>query len=126
MAAVALIILLGLLGLGISIAAALGGLGLALGALFSDMPLYLAMGEITWGISTKILLFTIPLFMMLGAIMVQTGMAGPMYQALSQWLAWLPGGLMHTNIGASAMFAATSGSSAATAAVIGQMSLPLL
>lgn len=124
MAAAALIILLSLLGLGISIAAALGGLGLALGALFSDMPLYLAMGEITWGISTKILLFTIPLFMMLGAIMVQTGMAAPMYQALSHWLAWLPGGLMHTNVGASAMFAATSGSSAATAAVIGQMSLP--
>lgn len=124
MAPVALIILLVLLGLGIPIAAALGGLGLALGGLFSDMPLYLAMGEVTWGISTKILLFTIPLFMLLGAIMVQTGMAGPMYEALSHWLRWLPGGLMHTNVGASAMFAATSGSSAATAAVIGQMSLP--
>ena len=124
MAPYALSILLALLALGVPIAAALGGLGLALGALFSDMPLYLAMGEVTWGMSTRILLFTLPLFMLLGAIMVQTGMAGPMYQALSHWLSWIPGGLMHTNVGASAMFAATSGSSAATAAVIGQMSLP--
>lgn len=124
MAKVALIILLILLGLGVPVAAALGGLGLALGTLFSDLPLYLAMGEMTWNISSKILLFTIPLFMLLGSIMVQTGMAAPMYNALSQWLSWLPGGLMHTNVGASAMFAATSGSSAATAAVIGQMALP--
>ena len=124
MAPAALLILLALLGLGVPIAAALGGLGMILDFLFSDMPLYLAVGEVTWGISTKILLFTIPLFMLLGAIMVQTGMASPMYLALSHWLSWLPGGLMHTNIGASAMFAATSGSSAATAAVIGQMALP--
>ena len=56
MAKVALIILLFLLGLGVPVAAALGGLGLAIGALFSDLPLYLAMGEMTWNISSKILL----------------------------------------------------------------------
>ena len=61
---------------------------------------------------------------MLGEILLRAGIAERAYNAIAQWLSWLPGGLMHANIGACAMFAATSGSSVATAATIGTVALP--
>src|SRR5690625_2131355 len=61
---------------------------------------------------------------MLGEILLRSGIADRMYNAMSLWLSWLPGGLMHANIGASALFAATSGSSVATAATVGTVALP--
>jgi tripartite ATP-independent transporter DctM subunit len=61
---------------------------------------------------------------MLGEILLRAGFAERMYGAMSLWLSWLPGGLMHANIGASAVFAATSGSSVATAATVGTVALP--
>ena len=61
---------------------------------------------------------------MLGEILLRAGIARAVYNAIAQWLSWLPGGLMHANIGACAMFAATSGSSVATAATIGTVALP--
>src|SRR5690625_5600395 len=56
--------------------------------------------------------------------MVQTGIASTTYRALESWLSWLPGGLLHANIGAATFFAATSGSSVATAATVGTIALP--
>ena len=81
------------------------------------------MGEIAWGTSNNFLLVAIPFFVLLGEILLRSGMAERMYNALVLWMPWLPGGLMHSNIAACAMFAATSGSSVATAATIGTVAL---
>jgi tripartite ATP-independent transporter DctM subunit len=102
----------------------MGVLGLALNQFYSSMPLHRAMGEILWNSSSEYILIAIPLFVMLGEILLRAGIADRVYNAIAQWLSWLPGGLMHANIGACAMFAATSGSSVATAATIGTVALP--
>ncbi|BBK37773.1 membrane protein [Allostella sp. ATCC 35155] len=118
-----LAILIGLLAIAVPVAASLGVLGLALTELYSRMPLSLAMGEMAWATSNNFLLVAIPFFVLLGEILLRSGMAERMYNALVQWMPWLPGGLMHSNIAACAMFAATSGSSVATAATIGTVAL---
>lgn len=115
-----------LLGLSIPVGAALLLLALSLGAVFSPMPIYLAMGEVVWSASTNALLVSVPLFVLLGEILLRSGMADRLYSSMSHWLAWLPGGLMHANIGASMVFAATSGSSVATAATIGTVATPVI
>ena len=118
-----LIILIGLLALAVPVAAGLGVLGLILSGLYSKLPLSLAMGEISWATSNNFLLVAIPFFVLLGEILLRSGMAERMYNALVLWIPWLPGGLMHSNIAACAMFAATSGSSVATAATIGTVAM---
>jgi tripartite ATP-independent transporter DctM subunit len=123
MLGITLAILIGLLALAIPVAAGLGFLGLALSGIYSKLPLSLAMGEIAWGTSNNFLLVAIPFFVLLGEILLRSGMAERMYNALVLWVPWLPGGLMHSNIAACAMFAATSGSSVATAATIGTVAL---
>ncbi|MBS0518258.1 MAG: TRAP transporter large permease [Proteobacteria bacterium] len=123
MLGVTLLILIGLLALAIPVAAGLGILGLALSGIYSKLPLSLAIGEVTWGTSNNFLLVAIPFFVLLGEILLRSGMAERMYNALVLWVPWLPGGLMHSNIAACAMFAATSGSSVATAATIGTVAL---
>ena len=124
MVATSLILLLVLLGLSIPVGAALGVLGLILDPLYSMLPLTRAIGEVSWSTSNEFLLVAIPLFVMLGEILLRSGLAERMYHAMSLWLSWLPGGLMHANIGASALFAATSGSSVATAATVGTVAIP--
>ncbi|MFC4270467.1 TRAP transporter large permease subunit [Sneathiella chungangensis] len=120
----AIFILLGLVALGIPIAAALAWLALSLNFSFSSSPLYLALGDIAWQNSTEFLLVAIPMFVLLGELLLRSGIASKMYEGMVQWLSWLPGGLMHSNIGACSLFAATSGSSVATAATIGTVALP--
>lgn len=124
MIATSLILLLVLIGISIPVGAALGILGLILDNLFSMLPLTRALGEITWSQSNDFLLVAIPLFVMLGEILLRSGIAERMYHSMSQWLSWLPGGLMHANIGACTLFSATSGSSVATAATVGTVALP--
>jgi tripartite ATP-independent transporter DctM subunit len=119
-------LLIVLLGLSIPVGAALLLLALSLGAAFSPMPIYLAMGEVVWSASTNAILVSVPLFVLLGEILLRSGMADRLYRSMSHWLAWLPGGLMHANIGASMVFAATSGSSVATAATIGTVATPVI
>lgn len=123
MIVVAVAVLVVLMALSIPVAAAMGILGLSLSGLYSRLPLSLAAGEVAWSTSTSFILVSIPLFILLGEILLRSGMAEKMYNAMVQWLSWLPGGLMHSNIGACAMFAATSGSSVATAATIGTVAL---
>jgi tripartite ATP-independent transporter DctM subunit len=123
MLGVALLLLIVLLALAVPVAAGLGFMGLGLSAIYSKLPLSLAMGEISWATSNNFLLVAIPFFVLLGEILLRSGMAERMYNALVMWVPWLPGGLMHTNIVACAMFAATSGSSVATAATIGTVAL---
>src|SRR3990172_11086552 len=119
----ALAILIGLLALAVPVAAVLGVLGVALSGLYSKLPLTLAIGEISWATSNNFLLVAIPFFVLLGEVLLRSGIAGRMYNALVLWIPWMPGGLMHANIAACAMFAATSGSSVATAATIGTVAM---
>ncbi|MCF3933252.1 TRAP transporter large permease [Acuticoccus sp. M5D2P5] len=120
---VTILVLLGLLALAVPVAAVLGVLGYTLSSLYSPLPLSLAMGEVVWSTSNNFLLVAMPFFVLLGEIMLRTGMAERMYAALVLWMPWLPGGLMHANIASCALFAATSGSSVATAATIGTVAI---
>ncbi|MEZ5936457.1 MAG: TRAP transporter large permease [Alphaproteobacteria bacterium] len=116
--------LLVLLLLAVPVAAALGVLGLGLAYLFSPLPIHRVIGEMSWSANNEFLLVAVPMFILMGEILLRAGVAERMYEGLAKWLAWLPGGLMHSNIAASAMFAATSGSSVATAATIGTVAIP--
>ena len=124
MLATTLTILLLLFCISIPVAAALGLLGFSLSALFSSFPLHRAIGEVSWSASQEFLLVAVPLYVFMGELLMRSGVAERMYAAIIKWLGWLPGGLMHSNVAASAMFAATSGSSVATAATIGTLALP--
>ena len=117
------ILLLALLALSIPVAAALVLLALILGHFYSFLPIWLAMGDTAWSVSTNFILFAIPLFVLLGEILLRSGIAERMYAAMTHWLSWLPGGLMHSNIGTCTLFAAVSGSSVATAATIGTVAI---
>src|SRR5256885_8565641 len=119
----ALGLLIVLLALAVPVAAGLGVMGIVLAEIYSRLPLTLAMGEVAWATSNNFLLVAIPFFVLLGEILLRSGIAERMYNALVLWVPWLPGGLMHSNIAACAMFAATSGSSVATAATIGTVAM---
>lgn len=108
----------------VPVAAVLGILSLSLDQLFMSGRLRLAVGEFTWDKSKEFVLVAIPMFILLGEIMLRAGIAQRMYAAVIQWLSWLPGGLMHANIGSCAIFAASSGSSVATAATVGTVAIP--
>ncbi|MEL7153773.1 MAG: TRAP transporter large permease, partial [Pseudomonadota bacterium] len=80
--------------------------------------------ENTWEQQKNFLLIAIPMFILMGEIILRAGIARRMYEAVAGWLSWLPGGLMHANIASCSIFAATSGSSVATAATIGTVAYP--
>jgi len=125
-AAVGFALMLALLTLGFHVAVALF-LVSALGAwLYLGTPALLGFGNSTWGALNDFIITAIPLFILMGELLVRSGVTERMYRALSDWLAYLPGGLLHSNIGASALFAAISGSSVATAATIGTVALPAM
>ena len=124
MIAFTLILLLTLLALSVSVTAALGILSFSLAIFFTPIPLDRMLGDVAWQSMASETLVAIPFFVLLGEILVRSGVAERMYAALVEWLSWLPGGTMHANIGACALFAATSGSSVATAATIGTVSIP--
>ena len=102
----------------------LGILSLSLDEIFSRGRRSLMLGDFVWEQSIEFILVAIPMFILLGEIMLRAGIALRMYNAVIQWLSWLPGGLMHANIGSSAIFAASSGSSVATAATVGTVAYP--
>ncbi|MDF1733611.1 MAG: TRAP transporter large permease [Minwuia sp.] len=124
MLAKTLVILLALIALAVPVAAALGWLGLSLQYMESPMPLHRALGDMVWQTGTDFILVAIPMFVLLGEILLRSGIAERMYEGIVKWLGWLPGGLMHANTGSCALFAATSGSSVATAATIGTVAIP--
>lgn len=118
--------LLVLLALGIHVATVLFVLALLGALLYLTPDFILTLGNSAWATLNDFILVAIPLFILLGNILLHSGLADRMYAALAKWLSWLPGGLLHANIWASALFAATSGSSVATAATIGTVALPTL
>jgi C4-dicarboxylate transporter, DctM subunit len=111
-------------GAGIYVGAALGVLGLIAGFAFSDRPFWTFLGQTVWGPSSSFVLVAVPLFLLMGEILLRAGLSDRLYRALNVWLNRLPGGLLHTNIMASGVFSAISGSSVATAATIGSVALP--
>jgi C4-dicarboxylate transporter, DctM subunit len=106
------------------VAGALGLLAATLASNFSTLPLLRGLGEMAWGTSSDFILIAVPMFILMGELLLRSGMAESMIDALDAWVGRLPGGLMHTNIAACALFAATSGSSIATAATVGTVSIP--
>lgn len=121
---ISVIVLLLLLFLSVPVASAIAGVGIIVGYFFSDFPVFQAAGEITWSVSTDFLLLSIPLFVLLGEILLHSGIAKNIYFALHKWLSWLPGGIMHANVASSAIFSSISGSSVATAATITTVAMP--
>ena len=109
---------------GLYVAGALGVLSLVMMEAFSDAPLWNILGNKAWESNTNFILVAVPLFLLMGELMLRSGMGERMYAALSRWLVFLPGGLLHTNIASCAVFAACSGSSVATSATISRVSLP--
>jgi tripartite ATP-independent transporter DctM subunit len=118
--------MLALLFLSLPVAAALTYLGFFLDGFYSGMPLHRGLATMSWAVQSGILLVAVPMFILLGEILVRSGVAERMYRAMMQWLSWLPGGLMHANVGASVAIAATAGSSVATAATVSTVSVPLV
>ncbi|MBV7483812.1 TRAP transporter large permease [Bordetella sp. BOR01] len=100
------------------------GLGALAVGLISPVPIVDSLGMTAWAQSQNYVLISVPLFIMLGEIFVRSGIAGEMYDAVAPWLNKMPGRLMQTNVATSAIFAATSGSSLATAATIGSIAIP--
>ena len=118
------LILLVLVVASIPVAAVLGVLTFTLDEIYMAGRLKGAIGEFVWDKSKEFVLVAIPMFILLGEIMLRAGIAQRMYNAVVQWFSWLPGGLMHANIGSCAIFAASSGSSVATAATVGTVAVP--
>ena len=106
------------------VGAAIGMLGATLSSLYSPLPLLRGVGELAWGTSSDFTLVAVPMFILMGELLLRSGLAEKMFDALDKWVGHIPGGLMHTNIAAATLFAATSGSSVATAATVGTVSIP--
>jgi C4-dicarboxylate transporter DctM subunit len=82
------------------------------------------LGNMVWSASNSATLIAIPFFVLLGEILVRSGVAARTYSALDKWVSWLPGGLVHANVATATMFSATSGSSVATAATVATVAMP--
>lgn len=109
---------------GIYVAAALGILALLADLSFSSRPIHPFIGQIIWNASVNFVLVAVPLFLLMGEILLRSGLSDRLYRALNNWFGGLPGGLLHTNIVSCSIFSAVSGSSVATAATIGAVALP--
>ncbi|MBX3604853.1 MAG: TRAP transporter large permease [Piscinibacter sp.] len=122
----AFVAMIGMMLVGVPIAVAMALVGIVGGIAAYGVPFMDSIAPVVWGVQNENLLTSIPLFVLLGELLLRSGIADRMYIALSAWLGRLPGGLLHTNIGSCALFAATSGSSVATAATVGTVALPSL
>ena len=116
--------LLGLMALSIPVGIVLFLLGFGIAEFFSSFPLLRGLGQLVWSSSNSATLIAIPFFVLLGEILVRSGVAARLYATLDAWLSWLPGGLIHANIGTATLFSATSGSSVATAATVATVATP--
>ena len=123
---IAFVLMLAMMLVGLPIAVTMAAVGIVGGIAAYGLPFMDSIAPIVWGVHNDNLLTSIPLFVLMGEILLRSGVADRTYAALAAWLGWLPGGLLHTNIGCCAMFAATSGSSVATAATVGTVALPSL
>ncbi len=116
--------LLALLSLSIPVGIVLFLLGFGVDIFFSPFPLIRGLGQMVWSTSNNATLIAIPFFVLLGEVLVRSGVAEKTYSALDRWVSWLPGGLVHANVATATMFSATSGSSVATAATVATVAMP--
>ncbi len=114
------------LGTGIWIALSLIGVAVIGMELFTSRPVGDAMATTIWSAGSSWTLAALPLFIWMGEILFRTKLSENLFRGLQPWMQRLPGGLLHVNIAGSAIFAAISGSSAATVATVGKMSIPEL
>ena len=119
-------VLLFFLGSGIWVAISMIGVSAIGMMLFTSRPVGDAMATTIWGTSSSWTLTALPLFVWMGEILFRTKLSENLFKGLSPWMQKLPGGLIHVNIVGCALFAAISGSSAATVATVGKMSIPEL
>ena len=124
--AIFLFVLFLLLGTGVWVGLALLGVAYVGMELFTSRPPGDAMITTIWTASSSWTLTALPLFIWMGEILYRTRLSEDMFRGLSPWMARLPGGLIHTNIVGCTVFAAVSGSSAATLTTVGKMSIPEL
>lgn len=115
--------MLGLMFIGLHVGIAMLLTGILGAQVYLGHQVLFSFGTNLWSVMNDFLLTTIPLFVLLGELLLRSGLTKKMYDSLSDWLSRLPGGLLHTNIGACSLFAAVSGSSVATAATIGTVAL---
>jgi C4-dicarboxylate transporter, DctM subunit len=115
-----------LLGSGVWVGLALLGVALVGMELFTSRPVGDAMATTIWSASSSWTLTALPLFIWMGEILFRTRLSQDLFKGLSPWLGGLPGRLLHVNVAGCAIFAAISGSSAATVATVGKMSIPEL
>ena len=116
--------LLGLLALSVPVGIVLFLLAFGVDWLASPFPLSRGLGNLIWSSSNSATLIAIPFFVLLGEVLVRSGIATRTYAALDRWVSWLPGGLVHANVATATMFSATSGSSVATAATVATVAMP--
>ncbi len=121
-----LFVLFLLLGSGVWVGLALMGVAWVGMELFTSRPVGDVMLTTIWSASSSWTLTALPLFIWMGEILYRTRLSEDMFKGLSPWMAGLPGGLVHTNIVGCTVFAAVSGSSAATLTTVGKMSIPEL
>ncbi len=121
-----LLVLFFLLGSGIWVGLSLLGVALTGMLLFTVRPAGDAMVTTIWSASSSWTLTALPLFIWMGEILFRTRLSADLFKGLSPWLGHLPGRLLHVNVAGCALFAAISGSSAATVATVGKMSIPEL
>ena len=121
-----LFVLFLMLGSGVWIGLALIGVAWVGIQLFTERPVGDVMITTMWSTASSWTLTALPLFVWMGEILYRTRLSEDMFKGLAPWMARLPGGLMHTNIVGCTIFAAVSGSSAATLTTIGKMSIPEL
>ncbi len=123
---VLLVVMFALLGSGVWVAFSLLGVGLLGMAVATQAPLGQVLATTSWGASNSWALAALPLFIWMGEILFRSRLSEDLFSGLSPWMNRLPGRLLHVNILGCGIFAAVSGSSAATAATIGKMSMPEL
>jgi len=119
-------ILLLFLGSGVWVAISMIGVSSIGMLIFTSRPVGDAMATTIWGTSSSWTLTALPLFVWMGEILFRTKLSENLFKGLAPWMSRLPGGLIHVNVVGCALFAAISGSSAATVATVGKMSIPEL
>lgn len=115
-----------LLGSGIWIGITLFIIGIAGFTLFTSSPPLTILSNILWNSNSSSTMMALPLFILMGEVLFRSNISANLFKGLSPWMNSFPGRLIHVNIAASALFAAVSGSSAATTATVGKITLPEL
>ncbi len=124
LAAVSVIVfLIIILGIGVWVGLGLFGVGILPLIIFKSLPVERLLAQVTWNTLTSTELLALPLFIFMAEVLYRTRLSSSLFHGLSPWTTWLPGRLLHINILGCTLFAAISGSSAATTATVGRITL---